>query len=61
MNVSIKKPRVNADNVPAVINGVYGHLFNIEECSSGRPKIHSVQYSDIITKQIEILELNDET
>lgn len=57
INVCISRPRTYLKNVSAVIKGVYPHMFRIEECSSGFPKYHTLQYVDILTEQVEIVEL----
>ena len=58
VNVSIQKPRrVTLDHLPVVIRGVYPHMFQVEDCSEGYPKQYMHPYSDIVTKEIEILEL----
>ncbi len=59
INVSISHPKVCLKNEPAVLKGVYPHIFQIEEHSSGYPKCHTVQYTDVITKQVEIVEMED--
>lgn len=57
INISIAHPKLNLTNDPVIIKGVYPHVFRIEECSSGVPKCHTLQYTDVLTKQIEIIEL----
>jgi uncharacterized protein Veg len=57
INVSMTHPKVNLKNEPVTIKGVYPHIFQIEEQSSGSPKCHTLQYTDVLTKQIEILEI----
>lgn len=57
VNVSITRPKVVLKNEPATIKNIYPHIFQIEEHSSGTPRCHTLQYSDILTKQIEIVEL----
>lgn len=57
INVSITRPKVDLKNEPVIIKGVYPHIFQIEERSSGSPKCHTLQYADVLTKQIEILEM----
>ncbi len=57
LNVSLKKPRIQLENTTATIKGVYPHIFQIEETINGKPKQHTLQYSDIITGNIVILEL----
>ena len=58
INVSMTNPKVEFTNECVTIKGVYPHIFRIEECSSGSPKCHTLQYTDILTKHIEVLELN---
>lgn len=60
MNISINHPKIHLENDPAVIKGVYSHVFRIEEYSNGAPQCHTIQYTDIVTKQIEIVELATE-
>ena len=43
----------------AVIVGVYSNIFLIEERDSGYPRTHSLQYIDVLTKQIVIAELDN--
>ena len=44
-------------NVPVKITGVYRHIFQVEEDSSGQPKRHALQYADVLTHDIELLNL----
>ena len=60
VNISISHPKLNLQNDPATITGVYQNVFRIEEYSSGSPKYHTLQYTDIFTKQIEIVELKND-
>ncbi|HIZ56697.1 MAG TPA: hypothetical protein H9671_10995 [Firmicutes bacterium] len=60
VNISISHPKLNLQNDPATITGVYRNVFRIEEYSSGSPKYHTLQYTDIFTKQIEIVELKND-
>ncbi len=57
MNVSLSRPRLQLENAPAKILGVYPHIFQIEESSTGKVRRHILQYSDILTHQIVIAEL----
>lgn len=57
MNVIINHPKISLQNDPAVIKGVYSNVFRVEEYSNGTPQCHTLKYTDIITKQIEIVEL----
>lgn len=58
VNISLTHPKLSLKNDPVIIKGVYPHIFQIEERSSGVPKCHSLQYSDILTRHIEILEFD---
>lgn len=58
INVTLTNPRVNLKNQPAVIKAVYPHIFQIEECNCDNPKRYTLQYTDVLTKQIEIAELD---
>lgn len=57
INVSLRQPRLHLSDVPVKITGVYRHIFQVEEDSSGQPKRHALQYADVLTHDIEILDL----
>jgi len=57
INVSLRQPRLHLNNVPVKITGIYRHIFQIEEVSSGPPKRHALQYTDVLTHDIELLDL----
>ena len=57
INVSLRRPKLHLDNVPVVITGVYRHIFQVEEASSGQPKRHALQYADVLTHDIELLDI----
>ena len=57
INVSLRQPRLHLNNVPVKITGVYRHIFQVEETSSGQPKRHALQYADVLTHDIELLDL----
>ena len=57
INVTSSHPKIAVRGVTAVIKAVYPNMFRIEECESGVPRYHSVQYSDLLVKKVEILEL----
>ena len=59
LNVSLKNPRITLDNTNAKITGVYPHIFQIEEYTSGKPKQHTLQYTDVFIRNIVILELEN--
>ena len=57
INVSLRQPRLHLNNVPVKITGVYRHIFQVEEDSSGKPKRHALQYADVLTRDIELLDI----
>ena len=57
VNVSLRQPKLHLNDVPAKITGVYRHIFQVEETSSGQPKRHALQYADVLTHNIELLDL----
>lgn len=57
INVSLRQPKLRLSNVPVKITGVYWHIFQVEEDSSGQPKRHALQYADVLTHDIELLNL----
>ena len=57
INVSLRQPRLHLNDVPVRITGVYRHIFQVEEDSSGQPKRHALQYADVLTHDIELLNL----
>lgn len=59
INVSLTRPKLSLENDPATIVNVYPHIFQIEECSTGETKRHTLQYSDLLMRNIMILELEN--
>ena len=59
VNISRTHPKLDLKNDPAVITGVYPHVFRIEEYSTGEAQSHTLQYTDIFTKQLEIVEIGE--
>lgn len=57
INVSIAKPRLRLNYVPVKITGVYTNIFQIEETTDGQVRRHTMQYADVLTHNIEILDL----
>ena len=57
INVSLRQPRLYLNDVPVKITGVYRHIFQVEETSSGQLKRHALQYADVLTHDIELLDL----
>lgn len=56
INVNLYHPRLVLKNDAVEIKGVYKNIFTIEEYSAGRPRLHSLQYVDVLTGNIEIIE-----
>ena len=57
INVSLRQPMLHLNNVPVKITGVYRHIFQVEEDSSGQSKRHALQYADVLTHDIELLDI----
>lgn len=57
INVLMKRPNFCLMNEPAIIKGVYPHIFQIEERSCGFSRCYTFQYTDVLTKNIEIVEI----
>lgn len=57
INVSLRQLRLHLNNVPVKITGVYRHIFQVEEDSSGQSKRHALQYADVLTHDIELLNI----
>lgn len=57
INVSIANPKLHLNNVPVEITGVYANIFQIEETTDRTARRHTLQYTDVLTHNIEILDL----
>ena len=57
INVSLRKPKLNLNNISVRITGVYKHIFQIEETSSKSTKRYTLQYTDVLLHNIELLDL----
>ncbi|MBE6821283.1 MAG: hypothetical protein E7516_09575 [Ruminococcaceae bacterium] len=57
ISISTSHPRISVKNDPVKITGVYKNVFRVEEYSSGTPRNHTLQYTDILTKQVVIDEI----
>ena len=57
INVSLAKPKLRLNDVPVEITGVYANIFQIEEVTDGQARRHTLQYTDVLTHNIEILDL----
>lgn len=60
MNIRMTKSKLQLQNAPVVIQGVYKNLFTISERNFGVEKIHTLTYGDILIGDAEILKLNDQ-
>ena len=60
INVSFSHPKLCIKNAPAVIKDIYPNIFRIEEYSGGYAKYHIIRYADLMTNQIEIIELQED-
>ena len=56
LNVSYTHPKVLLKNEPVTIQAVYPHIFEVEETSHGFSNLKSIQYTDVLTKNIEVVE-----
>ena len=56
MDVKLAHPKLELHDDRVVIKNVYKNVFRIEEYSSGVPKCHTLQYTDILTGQFRIKE-----
>ncbi len=54
LDVTLASPKLHLKNAPATITGVYRHIFQIEEASSGSVQRHTLPYTDLLTGQIVI-------
>lgn len=58
IHVNVRNPRkTELINQPAVITAVYANLFEIEDLGSKSHKTYTHQYVDVITKEVEIIEI----
>lgn len=56
MDVSLSRPKLLLEGAEATITGVYPHIFQIEEITGGKPKTHTLKYTDVIIRRIIIHE-----
>lgn len=60
VNITLKRPhKVTMNNLPVVITGVYPHMFQVAYTENGISRQYMHQYTDIITRDIEILGMPD--
>lgn len=56
VNISLPLQKISLKNARVKITGVYSHIFRIEENESGKKHTHTLQYSDVLLGNIEIVE-----
>ncbi len=56
MDVSLQRPKLSLVGAEATITGVYPHIFQIEETSTGVVRRHTLQYADVLIRRIVIYE-----
>ncbi|MBO6089141.1 MAG: hypothetical protein J6P37_02360 [Lachnospiraceae bacterium] len=61
INVHSNRPKMYYDNVPAIIRGVYPHIFQLEINEENQIKSFYMQYEDVLIKRVEIIELTGST
>lgn len=59
VSVKMSHPKISVDDTPARIVGVYPNIFRIEEQDDGYPRYHSVKYTEVLTGQVKIREIED--
>ena len=59
LNASITKPKTVLRNQPATITAIYPHIFRIETQENGICRSYTLQYADVCTQKIQILELSE--
>ncbi len=57
ISVNLSKPRLCLDCAPAVIVGVYAHIFRVEENSARTPRQHSLRYAEVAAGIVKLEEL----
>ncbi len=57
MDLNLSYPRLTLTNEEAVITAVYSNLFQIEETKNGEINHHTISYTDLITQQVVIKEI----
>lgn len=54
--IRMTHPKVELDRDRVTILGVYKNIFMIEEYTTGVPKKHTLQYTDVLTGQFSLVE-----
>lgn len=58
ISLTVPRPKTVIQNDPAVITGIYPHMFRIEEHSEGVARCHTIRYADVAIGQVTIAELS---
>lgn len=56
VNVELSQPKIHMQDVTVTLTGVYAHIFEVEEATSGTKKRHTLQYADVLLRHIQILD-----
>lgn len=57
VRITVQMPHSRlVQEVEVVITGVYPHVFCVEEIVGGSVQRHSFQYTDVLTRRVEIIE-----
>lgn len=60
VNIKLKNhKKEELNNLPVVIKAIYANMFEVEDRNANPPKTYVYQYVDVITREIEILEIAD--
>lgn len=59
LNVSYTHPRISLTNEPVTIQAIYPYTFEVLENSHGYANLKTIQYTDILTKNIVVVEFAD--
>ncbi len=57
VSISMSHPKRSVKDASVMILDVYPHIFRIRETACDSPKCYSVQYTEVLTGQVEIREL----
>ncbi len=57
MDLNLSYPKLSLTNEEAIITAVYSHMFQIEEHKNGVANRHTIPYTELITRQVVIKEL----
>lgn len=61
ISFSTSHPKTTLKSITAIIQEIYPNVFRVKECDCPYPKYHTLQYADVLTKRIEILEFSEKT